>query len=104
MEEVKQEIIKDPSTPEITVESLIKIEEISNGSPNPEQIAPDSLPGTDIGSDTHVLHIDHELNGESGMEEVKQEIIKDRHSFKFYHCYGNKNGRQNMLKTEKLQF
>ena len=77
IEEVKQEIIKDPSSPEITAESLIKIEEISHGSPNPEQIAPDSLPGTDISSDTHVLHIDHELNGESGMEEVKQEIIKD---------------------------
>ena len=77
MEEVKQEIIKDPSSPEITAESLIKIEEISHGSPNPEQIAPDSLPGTAISSDTHVLHIDHELNGESGMEEVKKEIIKD---------------------------
>ena len=30
--------------------------------------------------------------------------VKFRHLFKIYHCYGNKNGQQNRLKTEKLAF
>ena len=30
--------------------------------------------------------------------------VKFRHLFKFYRCYGNKNGRQKRLKTEKLPF
>ena len=30
--------------------------------------------------------------------------VKFRHSFQFYRCYGHKNGQQNMLKTEKLDF
>ena len=30
--------------------------------------------------------------------------VKFRHFFKFYRCYGNKNGRQNPHKIEKLPF
>ena len=32
------------------------------------------------------------------------EVEKIRHLLKLKHCYGNKNGRQNRLKTEKLPF
>ena len=78
------EIIKDPSTPDITEKSLIKIEEVFDSSTNVGnndetlQVSDDTdNRDSNVNNHVHEISIDHDLNDESSWLDLVDKIIKD---------------------------
>ena len=77
-------IIKDPSTPDITAESLIKIEETEESNTSVEdndknlQISDETINGeSDVSNKIPEISVDKEISDDSGWSDLVDKIIKD---------------------------